>query len=112
MGRKVIWGAALLGCLLIWVCVRKQTVTLKYPTKRQTFKFQSWMSPTMVTISVEGSIEGNARVYLSPGWDKIDLSGEFDDGIYKDWFDKECEVTYEPIEVTKGNVTISCAFHW
>ena len=76
------------------------------PARRQAFSVQSGIkNPTGVTVSVQGYVDGVARIYIT-SWNFVEVSGHFEDRFYQDWFESNFEIIYDPINVTHGNVEI------
>lgn len=98
----------LLACNLIWSCGHKEKFSVKDPSKREVFNIRSHVKkPSGVTVNIIGNIDGEAKVYVSP-WNEIRISGSFEKTFYQDWFESNCEITYEPMNVRTGNVEIVC----
>jgi hypothetical protein len=62
-----------------------------------------------LTLHVTGDINGHAYVFASD-WEKKELSGKVDCGIYHDWFTPTCVLYYEPVSVTSGKLRIDYTF--
>lgn len=63
-----------------------------------------------LTLHVTGEINGQAYIFAS-NWEKKELSGKVDWGIYHDWFEPTCVLQYEPVSVTSGKLRIDYTFH-
>jgi len=77
----------------------KSSITLATPSK----------DVSGITLHITGDINGHAYIFASD-WEKKELSGKVDCGIYHDWFKPTCVLQYEPVSVTSGKLRIDYTF--
>jgi hypothetical protein len=66
--------------------------------------------PTGISVWVSGEINGEADVWAG-NWKPERLHGKVNFHVYHDWFQRECELHYEPIDATSGKLVIYYEFH-
>jgi hypothetical protein len=67
-------------------------------------------------LKITGELNGKARIYI--GYNNGGKSsyqfeipqGKINMEKHTDWYEKECILTYEPIDCTQGNLKIECEF--
>jgi hypothetical protein len=66
--------------------------------------------PTGISVWVSGEIDGEADVWAG-NWEPERVHGKVNFQIYHDWFQRDCDLHYEPINVTSGKLVIHYEFH-
>jgi hypothetical protein len=63
-----------------------------------------------VSVWVTGQIDGKAEIWAA-SWDRQIVSGQVNCRAYHDWFDRDCQLHYEPLGVHSGTLTVRYQFH-
>jgi hypothetical protein len=99
-------------CLLAAIsgCERSGKLRVADVTQSQSFPVKARSSsPTGITLHVKGHLDGTAFVYIQ-SHAKESLSGDVDWKVYHDWFEQECEISFEPGSAASGSLEISYVF--
>lgn len=108
-----------LNCKYIFNSYKTEPVTINNAAAKQTFTFKADPQDKHVWsmhLKITGELNGKAKIYM--GYTNSDKSsyqfeipaGKINMEKHTDWYEKECTLTYEPIDCTQGNIKIECEF--
>ncbi len=107
-----------LNCKYIFNSYKTEPVVINNIAAKQTFTFKADPKDKHVWsmhFKITGELNGKAVIYT--GYDTVKTmykfeipKGKVNMEKHTDWYEKECILTYEPIDCTQGNLKIECEF--
>lgn len=114
----VILSLLPIHCRLSLNSYTHEAVAISNVQTKQNFTLQSnpkHKNVWNIHLKITGELNGKAKIYLGYNNGKVMYEfeipkGKVDMEKYSDWYDKECIVTYEPVDCTEGSIKIEYDF--